>query len=155
MNHRHLDDHSGDGKLAARIASYELAARMQLSIPQISDLSTEPAHILKLYGADDASKPIKAAFARNCIMARRLVESGVRFVQLFNGAYASGGELNWDGHNKLKEQYDKHAADPRPARRRTDPRPQTARPAGRHAGRLVHRVRTHADVPEGGPGPGP
>jgi len=110
MNHRHLDDHSGDGKLAARIASYELAARMQLSIPEISDLSTEPDHILKLYGADDSSNPIKVAFARNCIMARRLVERGVRFVQLFNGAYASGGELNWDGHSKLREQYDKHAA---------------------------------------------
>ena len=110
MNRRHLEEHAGDGKLAARIASYELAARMQLSVPQISDLSTEPAHILKLYGADDVSNPIKAAFARNCILARRLIEQGVRFVQLFNGAYASGGELNWDGHNKLKEQYDKHAA---------------------------------------------
>ena len=71
---------------------------------------TEPAHVLRLYGADDESNPTKAAFARNCILARRLIERGVRFVQLFNGAYASGGELNWDGHNKLKEQYDKHAA---------------------------------------------
>jgi hypothetical protein len=110
LNARHLEQHPGDGKLAARIASYELAARMQLSVPEISDLSTEPAHILKLYGADDASNPNKAGFARNCILARRLIERGVRFVQLFNGAYASGGELNWDGHNKLKEQYDKHAA---------------------------------------------
>ena len=65
---------------------------------------------MKSYGADDESNPIRAAFARNCILARRMIESGVRFVQLFNGAYASGGELNWDGHNKLKEQYDKHAA---------------------------------------------
>ncbi len=110
MNQRHLEQHPGDGKLAARIASYELAARMQLSVPEISDLSTEPAHILRSYGADDAANPIKAGFARNCILARRLIEQGVRFVQLFNGAYASGGELNWDGHNKLKEQYDKHAA---------------------------------------------
>lgn len=110
MNSRHLEQHPGDGKLAARIASYELAARMQLSVPEISDLSTEPAHILKSYGADDMLNPIKAGFARNCILARRLIEKGVRFVQLFNGAYASGGELNWDGHNKLKEQYDKHAA---------------------------------------------
>ena len=110
MNQRHLELHPDDGSLAARIASYELAARMQLSVPEISDLSTEPAHILKLYGADDSSNPIKVAFARNCILARRLIERGVRFVQLFNGAYASGGELNWDGHNKLKEQYDKHAA---------------------------------------------
>lgn len=110
MNARHLEQNPGDNKLAARIASYELAARMQLSVPEISDLSTEPAHILKSYGADDTANPIKAGFAKNCILARRLVERGVRFVQLFNGAYASGGELNWDGHNKLKEQYDKHAA---------------------------------------------
>jgi hypothetical protein len=110
INQRHLERHSGDGKLAARIASYELAARMQLSVPTISDLSTESADTLRSYGADDETNPTKAAFARNCILARRLIESGVRFVQIFNGAYASGGELNWDGHNKLKEQYDKHAA---------------------------------------------
>ncbi len=109
MNARHLEEHPGDGKLAARIASYELAARMQLSVPEISDLSNEPAHILKLYGADDTANPEKAGFARNCILARRLIEKGVRFVQLFNGAYASGGKLNWDGHNALKEQYDVHA----------------------------------------------
>jgi len=110
INRRHFEQHPGDEKLAARIASYELAARMQLSVPELTDLSTEPAHVLKAYGADDESDPTKAAFARNCILARRLIESGVRFVQLFNGAYASGGELNWDGHNKLREQYDKHAA---------------------------------------------
>ncbi|HRQ87612.1 MAG TPA: DUF1501 domain-containing protein, partial [Bacteroidia bacterium] len=110
MNARHLAANPGDGKLAARIASYELAGRMQLSMPEISDLGSEPAHILKLYGADDVSNPDKAAFAKNCILARRLVERGVRFVQLFNGAYASGGKLNWDGHSELKEQYDIHAA---------------------------------------------
>ncbi|MEQ1861916.1 MAG: DUF1501 domain-containing protein [Chthoniobacteraceae bacterium] len=109
MNARHLEQHSGDGKLAARIASYELAARMQLSVPEIADLGTEPAHVLKMYGADDTQNGDKAAFARNCILARRLIERGVRFVQLFNGAYASGGKLNWDGHNALKEQYDIHA----------------------------------------------
>ena len=110
LNQRHLQRNPADQPLAARIASYELAARMQLSVPEVSDLSREPAHVLKSYGADDTSNPTKAAFARNCILARRLIENGVRFVQLFNGAYASGGELNWDGHNKLKEQYDKHAA---------------------------------------------
>jgi hypothetical protein len=110
MNRRHLEQNPGDEKLAARIASYELAARMQLSVPGITDLSSERRHVLRLYGADDASNPIRAAFARNCILARRLIERGVRFVQLFNGAYASGGELNWDGHNKLREQYDRHAA---------------------------------------------
>ena len=108
MNRRHLQQHPGDSKLAARIASYELAARMQLSVPEVTDLNGEPAHILRQYGADDESNPTKAAFARNCILARRLIEKGVRFVQLFNGAYASGGKLNWDGHQKLKEQYDVH-----------------------------------------------
>lgn len=109
MNARHLEKNPGNENLAARIASYELAARMQLSVPEISDLSTEPAHVLKAYGADDTTNKDKAAFAKNCILARRLVEKGVRFVQLFNGAYASGGRLNWDGHNALKEQYDIHA----------------------------------------------
>ncbi len=65
---------------------------MQLSVPEISDLSTESAATLNMYGANDTSNKIKAAFAKNCILARRLIESGVRFVQLFNGAYASGGE---------------------------------------------------------------
>ncbi len=110
LNERHLAANPADGKLAARIASYELAARMQLSVPEISDLSSEPRHVLESYGATDESNPNKAAFARNCILARRLLEKGVRFVQLFNGAYASGGNLNWDGHSKLKEQYDVHAA---------------------------------------------
>ena len=107
VNEEHLRRNPGDGDLAARIASYELAAKMQLSVPEISDLSSEPAHVLKMYGADSANKT-KAAFARNCILARRLIEKGVRFVQLFNGAYASEGELNWDGHTKLRKQYDVH-----------------------------------------------
>jgi len=98
----------GDQELSARIASYALAARMQLKVPEVAGLGSEPDHILKLYGADSANSH-KAAFASNCILARRLIERGVRFVQLFNGAYASGGRLNWDGHSKLKEQYDIHA----------------------------------------------
>lgn len=109
MNSRHLLANPGDSQLAGRIASYELAARMQLSVPELSDLSSEPEHIAEMYGANDTEDANKAGFARNCIMARRLIERGVRFVQLFNGAYASGGKLNWDGHSKLKEQYDVHA----------------------------------------------
>jgi hypothetical protein len=108
LNDRHLASHPDDGALAARIAAYELAARMQLSMPELDGLSTESAATLAAYGADDTANPLKAAFARNCILARRLIERGVRFVQLFNGAYASAGELNWDGHSKLKEQYDRH-----------------------------------------------
>ena len=110
LNERHLKKFPGDTELAARISSYELAARMQLSVPEVSDLSTETRATLKMYGADDAANPLKSAFAKNSILARRLLEKGVRFVQLFNGAYQTGGEgtSNWDGHKKLEAQYSKH-----------------------------------------------
>jgi len=113
LNAHHAERFPGDSALAARIASYELAARMQLTIPEIADLSSEPEHILKLYGADESGTPVKdirTAYARNCILARRLVERGVRFVQLFNGAYQTGGEgvSNWDGHKDLLNQYSVH-----------------------------------------------
>ena len=110
MNKRHLQRYPGESELAARIASHELAARMQLSVPEVSDIYSEPSHVLRAYGADDTQNQLKATFARNCILARRLVEQGVRFVQLFNGAYQTGGEgvSNWDGHKVLKEQYSKH-----------------------------------------------
>lgn len=110
LNERHQEQFPGDSELAARIASYELAARMQLSVPRVSDLSTESDTTLREYGADDTENTLKAAYARNCILARRLIEEGVRFVQLFNGAYQTGGEgvSNWDGHKVLHEQYSKH-----------------------------------------------
>jgi hypothetical protein len=113
LNEHHAAAYPGDSELAARIASYELAARMQVTVPEVTDLSTEPAHILKLYGADEGGSKIletRAAYARNCILARRLVEKGVRFVQLFNGAYQTGGEgvSNWDGHKELLKQYGVH-----------------------------------------------
>jgi len=110
LNRRHLEEYPGDTELAARISSYELAARMQLSVPEVSDLSTESAATMRMYGADDAENSLKAAYARNCILARRLVEQGVRFVQVFNGAYQTGGEgvSNWDGHKSLEAQYSKH-----------------------------------------------
>ncbi len=108
LNEEHLRRFPGDSELAARISSYELAARMQLSVPDVMDLATEPRHTLEMYGTDDANK-LKAGFARNCLLARRLVERGVRFVQLFNGAYAMGeGQGNWDGHRQLKTDYDVH-----------------------------------------------
>jgi hypothetical protein len=108
LNDRHLERFPGDGELGARIASYELAARMQLSVPEVADLSRESAATLERYGAGDPN-PVRAGFARNAILARRLLERGVRFVQLFNGAYAMGeGVGNWDGHKMLKEQYDVH-----------------------------------------------
>src|SRR3989441_1067987 len=108
LNDRHLAQHPGDSELTARIASYELAARMQLSAAQLSNFADESAATLALYGVND-SNALKARFAKNCLLARRLIEHGVRFVQLFNGAYAMGeGVGNWDGHKKLKEQYDIH-----------------------------------------------
>lgn len=111
LNREHLGHYAGDSQLAARIASYELAARMQLSVPEVTDLSNEPAYLLDEYGANDTTNAIKAGFARNCLLARRLIERGVRVVQLFNGAYAMGeGVGNWDGHKKLKPQYDIHGA---------------------------------------------
>lgn len=109
LNDKHLARNPGDSELAARIASYELAAKLQLSAPQVSDLSMETAATHASYGTDDANQN-KAGFARNCLLARRLLERGVRFVQLFNGAYAMGeGVGNWDGHKTLKTQYDVHA----------------------------------------------
>ena len=108
LNDKHLERHPGDSDLAARIASYELAARLQLRAAEVSDLSSETHETLAMYGTTDENK-IKAGFARNCLLARRLLERGVRFVQLFNGAYAMGeGVGNWDGHKTLKTQYDIH-----------------------------------------------
>ena len=109
MNARHLEQHPGDSNLAARIASYELAGRLQLRAAEVSELSKESKETQSLYGMLDAS-PLKAGFGRNCLLARRLLERGVRFVQLFNGSYAMGeGVGNWDGHKTLKSQYEVHA----------------------------------------------
>ena len=104
MNAKHLDQFPGDSELAARIASYELAGRMQMSIPDLTDIDGEPDYVLKEYGAD-SSNELKSAYAKNCILARRMIEKGVRCVQLFNGSDASGGNgvTNWDSHSKIHE----------------------------------------------------
>jgi hypothetical protein len=108
LNDEHLSRNPGDEELSARIAAYELAARMQLSAPEVGDLSRESPATRALYGLDDPN-PILAGFGRNCLLARRLVERGVRFVTLFNGAFAMGeGALNWDGHRRIKSDYDRH-----------------------------------------------
>ena len=109
LNGRHLARHPGEQELRARIASYELAARMQLSAPEVTDLSRESKATRDLYGADDPN-PLKAAYARNCLLARRLLERGVRFVSLFCASRASGvdGLLNWDAHKTLKADYERH-----------------------------------------------
>jgi hypothetical protein len=108
LNDEHLRRNPDDTELSARVAAYELAARMQLSAPEVSDLSGESPATRKLYALDDPNA-IKAGFGRNCLLARRLIERGVRFVTLFNGAFAMGeGNLNWDGHKRIKSDYDRH-----------------------------------------------
>jgi hypothetical protein len=88
LNQKHLDV-VGDPEIATRINSFEMAYRMQTSAPELMDLSKEPQHILDMYGAE----PGKPSFALNCLLARRLVERGVRFVELFHEA--------WDQHGNL------------------------------------------------------
>jgi hypothetical protein len=109
MNRDYAQLNPGHSELSARVSTYELAARMQLSVPEVTDLSQETEAMRKLYGAD-SSDPIKAGYARNCILARRLLESGVRFIQLYCGAHASAvdGLLNWDAHRTLKADYERH-----------------------------------------------
>ncbi len=86
----------GDSRLEARIASYELAAKMQLSAPEALDVQNETAATQRLYGLDE--KPTEA-FGRNCLIARRLLERGVRFVQVWSGAAGPTG--NWDNHGNI------------------------------------------------------
>jgi len=109
LDREHAHRNPGHSELTARIAAYELAARMQLSAPEVTDLSKETAGTLALYGADSGNK-LKASYARNAILARRLLERGVRFVQLYCGACASqvDGLLNWDAHKTLKADYERH-----------------------------------------------
>ena len=90
----------GDPEIATRIAQYELAFKMQASVPELTDLSKEPARTFELYGAD-ARTP--GTFAANCLLARRLSERGVRFVQLFH--------RGWDQHNNLPKQLPGQAKD--------------------------------------------
>lgn len=93
LNRRHLERRPGEAELEARIASYELAARMQSAAKDAFDISQEPAHIHKLYGIDqDATRN----YAERCLIARRLVERGVRFVQLFLGGQP------WDTHSSIR-----------------------------------------------------
>ncbi|MCS1411246.1 MAG: hypothetical protein M2R45_04443 [Verrucomicrobia subdivision 3 bacterium] len=109
MNRRHEATTPGLSDLNARIAAYELAGRMQLSAPEATDFGSESAATRKLYGTEDPN-PLKAAYAKNCLLARRLLERGVRFVTLYCGSRASGvdGLLNWDAHKKLKADYERH-----------------------------------------------
>ncbi len=107
MNREFASQHSEEGGFAARLRAYELAARMQVSIPEATDLDSEPESIRRLYGIDRENTK---GFSRNCLMARRLLERGVRFVQVFNGGAFGSPRINWDGHENLKENHDNQAA---------------------------------------------
>ncbi len=102
LNAKHLEQYPGDADLAGRIASYELAGKMQTSVPEIMDISDETRSTLQAYGVEGGSE-LRGHYARNCILARRLIEKGVRVVQLFNGSDPSGGNgiTNWDSHSDI------------------------------------------------------
>ncbi|KAB2646026.1 MAG: DUF1501 domain-containing protein [Verrucomicrobia bacterium] len=109
INDEHAAAHPGNDELRARMASYELAAKMQLAAPEVSDLSREPKHVHDLYGTNDPNK-LKAAYARNCLLTRRFLEQGIRYVSLYCASRASAvdGLLNWDAHKTLKADYERH-----------------------------------------------
>jgi hypothetical protein len=119
LNQRHAAGRSGDDRLEARIRSYELAARMQLAAPEALDISGEPEHILKLYGLDaipsEFPPEINAReetvyFGRKCLTARRLLERGVRFVQVWSGNDNGFPRRNWDSHEDIERDHGPLAA---------------------------------------------
>lgn len=106
LDRRHLEAHGGEDTLTARIRGYELAARMQSSVPGVTDLAGESAETLSLYGLD---RPETADFGRSCLLARRLMERGVRFVQLLSGGTFGSPRRNWDGHEDVKANHGQEA----------------------------------------------
>jgi hypothetical protein len=104
LNTVHRRDRGDDSRLSARIESFELAYRMQRQAPDAFDINQEPAAARRLYGLDD---PTTEEFGRQCLLARRLVERGVRFVQLY---HTTGGFQPWDQHAALKNGHGKNAA---------------------------------------------
>lgn len=99
LNRQHLAQWPGDSRLDGRIASYELAAKMQLSAPEVLDLAGESEATRKLYGLDEK---VTEDFGRRCLMARRMLERGVRFVQVWSGA--GGASNNWDNHGDIPKE---------------------------------------------------
>ena len=99
LNRRHAAQSEGDSRLESRIAAYELAARMQQSAPEALDLAGETPATRALYGLED---PITADYGRRCLLARRLLERGVRFVQVWSGP--AGATNNWDNHDNIPKQ---------------------------------------------------
>ncbi|HEX4590142.1 MAG TPA: DUF1501 domain-containing protein [Gemmataceae bacterium] len=105
-NSDHQAARPGNSALAARIASYELAFKMQASAPEATDLAKESAETRELYGL---SEKRTATFGRQCLLARRLVERGVRFIQIYSGG--AHNDDNWDAHADLKANHDLHAGE--------------------------------------------
>ncbi|MGE0758027.1 MAG: DUF1501 domain-containing protein [Pirellulaceae bacterium] len=105
LNERHFAAR-GDDALAARIRSYELAARMQRAVPMVAALQQETAATQTLYGLDD---PATVEFGRGVLLARRLLETGVRFVQIFSGGAFGSPRINWDGHENMKQNHGQEA----------------------------------------------
>lgn len=103
-NRDHLLHHDGNSDLAARISSYELAYKMQQHAPEAVDLSTETQATRDMYGLDNART---ADFGKRCLLARRLVERGVRFIQLYSGG--NHNDANWDAHGDLEKNHNFHA----------------------------------------------
>jgi hypothetical protein len=102
LNRHHLATHPGDSRLDARIASYEMAARLQLSAPEVLNIDSESPATRKLYGLDN---PATADFGRRCLIARRLIERDVRFVQVWSGADNGFPRRNWDSHENLAKDH--------------------------------------------------
>jgi Protein of unknown function (DUF1501) len=107
LNRAHAAQRGGDTRLEARIASYELAARLQTSAPEVLDPAGESAATRALYGLDDE---VTADFGRNCMIARRLLERGVRFVQVWSGADNGFPRRNWDSHEDIARDHAAMAA---------------------------------------------
>ncbi|MFL5243523.1 MAG: DUF1501 domain-containing protein [Gemmataceae bacterium] len=102
LNREHQSTREGDSRLDARIASYELAARLQQSAPEVLDISKESDATKKLYGLDEK---VTEDFGRNCLIARRLLERGVRFVQVWSGADNGFPRRNWDSHEDIAKDH--------------------------------------------------
>lgn len=107
MNRGFASEHPDDTGFSARLRAYELAAKMQMSVPEASDIAGETESTKRLYGMDIESSQ---GFGRNCLLARRLLERGVRFVQLFNGGAFGSPRINWDGHENVSENHTTQAA---------------------------------------------
>jgi hypothetical protein len=107
LNRRHLEARGGEDHLAARIRSYQLAAKMQMAVPEVADLDAETQATHDLYGV--AEEPTRD-FGRACLLTRRLLERGVRFVQLFAGGAFGSPRINWDGHENMVQNHGQEAA---------------------------------------------